>query len=82
VLGEGPVDVLEIGRLAAARGAVIDDLALDLPLLEIDDRHRFERSELRINNTIGAVGGKAEREESAGAPRRPHSEPLYRTPAG
>jgi hypothetical protein len=39
VLGEGLVDVLQIGCLAATRRTIIDDLALDLPLLEIDYRH-------------------------------------------
>jgi hypothetical protein len=39
MLGEGPVDILEVGGLAAARGPIIDDLALDLSFLEIDYRH-------------------------------------------
>ena len=55
------VDVLQVRRLAAEAGAVIDDLAIDLAGCVVDERHppRYSRKRLSMSSSVISAKGES-----------------------
>ena len=64
------VDVLQVRRLAAQTGTVVDDLAVDLPGSAVDESHRVRRAPLFVKQVVDVlVGDLGEDRLSAGLHR-------------
>ena len=76
------VDPLQVGRLAAQTGTVIDDLAVDLPRGVVDERHEaYSLKRLSMSSSVISANGESKRLAIDAALRLGLPEELLRTSA-